>query len=168
MITPILVFAPLVLLLILAAGWDLASYTIPNIIPVATLVSFLVFAVTAGFSVQQYEMHALAALIGLVAGFVLFALGYIGGGDAKLFAAVAAWFGLHDLMQYVVIASLFGGALTLTLLAARRWPLPAPLASRNWIVRLHEPTAGIPYGVALSAGALAVLPYTEVFQSFVH
>jgi prepilin peptidase CpaA len=40
------------------------------------------------------------------------------------------------------------------------------LASREWIVRLHEPRAGIPYGVALAAGALAILPYTELFRSF--
>ncbi|MBV8799145.1 MAG: prepilin peptidase [Alphaproteobacteria bacterium] len=165
MITHILVFAPLAVLLVLAAGWDLASYTIPNFIPVATLASFAVFAVTSGYDLHLYEVHCLAALIALIAGFTLFAFGYIGGGDAKLFASVAAWLGLHDLMQYVVVASVFGGALTLFLLASRRWPLPAPLASRGWIVRLHEPTAGIPYGVALAAGGLAILPYTDVFRS---
>src|ERR1051326_4950513 len=167
MFTHLLVFAPLVVLLVLAAGWDLASYTIPNVISAITLAGFVVFAVTAGYTAQLYEMHALAAFIALAAGFVLFALGYIGGGDAKLFAAVAAWFGLHDLVPYVLAASVIGGGFTLALLAARRWPLPAALAGHGWIVRLHEPTAGIPYGVALAAGGLVILPYTEVFHSFI-
>ena len=35
-------------------------------------------------------LHLLAGFIGLAMGFTLFALGYIGGGDAKLFAAVRA------------------------------------------------------------------------------
>jgi prepilin peptidase CpaA len=166
MLSHVIIFAPLVILLALAAGWDLASYTIPNFIPVVILVSFGIFSIAAGYTVASYGTHALAALIGLIAGFALFALGFIGGGDAKLFAAVAAWFGLHDLLQYVLVASVFGGGLTLFLLAARQWPLPATLASRAWMMRLHEPRAGIPYGVALAAGAVAILPYTELFRSF--
>jgi len=165
MITHLLILAPLVVLLALAAGWDLASYTIPNFIPLTVLLGFAVFAANAGYPAILYGTHALAALIALTTGFALFALGYIGGGDAKLFAAIAAWFGLHDLFQYVLVASIFGGALTLVLLAGRRVPLPAALAGHSWIVRLHEPRAGIPYGVALAAGALAILPYTELFRS---
>jgi prepilin peptidase CpaA len=38
------------------------------------------------------------------------------------------------------------------------------LAAQPWIARLHEPRAGIPYGVALAAGAIAVLPYTNIFH----
>lgn len=165
MLNSLLILAPFVLLLLLAAGWDLASYTIPNFIPAAVVVAFLLFAVNAGYSVADYQSHLLAGLIALVSGFALFALSYIGGGDAKFFAGVAAWFGLHDLLPYVVTASLFGGALTLGLLALRRLPLPAALAGQSWIVRLHEPRAGIPYGVALAAGGIAVLPYTELFRA---
>jgi prepilin peptidase CpaA len=165
MLTHLIIFAPLLILLALAAGWDLASYTIPNFIPLIVLVSFGVFSIAAGYTAASYETHALAALIALVAGFACFALGFVGGGDAKLFAAVAAWFGLHDLFQYALVASVFGGALTLFLLAARQWPLPAALASRAWMMRLHEPRAGIPYGVALAAGAIAILPYTELFRN---
>jgi prepilin peptidase CpaA len=165
MLTALLVFAPLVVLLALAAGWDLASYTIPNFIPVAVLLAFVLFGLFSHQNAVFFEMHALATLIALLAGFVLFALGYIGGGDAKLFAAAAAWFGIHDLMAYVLVASLFGGALTLALLSIRRFPLPASLAGHTWIARLHEPRAGIPYGVALAAGAIGILPYTELFRA---
>ena len=90
-------------------------------------------------------------------GFTLFALGYIGGGDAKLFAAVALWLGPHDLLSYTLVATLLGGFLTLTLLGLRHLPLPAGLARQDWILKLHDNRSGIPYGVALAAGAFVVL-----------
>lgn len=165
MITSVLILAPFVVLLLLAAGWDLASYTIPNFISAALLLAFVIYAIDAGYTLSAYESHGLAALLALAAGFLLFALGYIGGGDAKLFASVAAWFGMHDLLPYILLASLFGGAFTLALLAVRRWPLPQALATHSWINRLHEPRGGIPYGVALSAAAIAILPHTELLRA---
>lgn len=160
-----LLFAPFVLLLLLAAGWDLASFTIPNFIPAILLIAFLVFAISVQMAPGVALSHAAAGGLGLLASFGLFALGYIGGGDAKLFACIAVWLGLNDLPEYVLIASLFGGGLTLVLLAMRRYPLPAFAAGREWIARLHAPSSGIPYGVALSAGALAVLQHTQIFQA---
>jgi prepilin peptidase CpaA len=109
-------------------------------------------------------LHFLAGFLGLCMGFALFAFGYIGGGDAKLFGAVTLWLGFHDLLPYALAASLFGGALTLMLLTLRQYPLPAGLARREWILRLHGAKAGIPYGVALAAGAFAILPQTEIFR----
>jgi prepilin peptidase CpaA len=165
MFMTVLALIPFVALLLIAAGWDLASYTIPNFISAATLVAFALFALSAGLTLGALGGHLLAGIIGLACAFVLFALGYIGGGDAKLFACIALWFGMHDLGEYVLVASLFGGALTILLLTARQWPLPAFLAARPWIAKLHEPRAGIPYGVALSAGAIAILPYTDIAHS---
>jgi prepilin peptidase CpaA len=108
--------------------------------------------------------HLLAGLVGLVLGFVLFALGWIGGGDAKLFAAMALWFGFNDMMAYAVVASICGGGLTLAIMMARQYPLPAILARQAWILRLHDAHSGIPYGVALAAGAFLLLPSTEIFH----
>jgi prepilin peptidase CpaA len=101
----------------------------------------------------------------LAVGFTLFAFGFIGGGDVKLFAAVALWLGFdRDLMNYMLIASLLGGALTLALLVLRQVPLPARLTGQSWLLRLHDQRAGIPYGVALAAGAFLILPQTEIFR----
>jgi prepilin peptidase CpaA len=33
-----------------------------------------------------------------------------------------------------------------------------------WIVTLHDARSGIPYGVALAAGAFILLPSTEIFR----
>jgi prepilin peptidase CpaA len=151
-------------LLALAAAWDLASYTIPNFLSLALIVAFAIFALLAGMPLASAGWHGLAGLIGLGAGFTLFALGYIGGGDAKLFAAVTLWLGFGNLLEFALIASLFGGGLALALISLRSVPLPAMLTGQSWIVRLHDRRAGIPYGVALAAGALVVLPHTEIFR----
>jgi len=151
-------------LLALAAGWDLASFTIPNALQGAIVAAFVVFVFACGLSPAAAGGHLLAGFLGLALGFTLFALGYIGGGDAKLFAVIVLWLGFHDLVAYALVASLMGGALTLILLAARRVPLPAILTKQAWLLRLHDERAGIPYGVALAAGAFFILPQTEIFR----
>jgi prepilin peptidase CpaA len=160
----LLVIVVLPALLALAAGWDLASFTIPNILPVALVAAFAVYIAATGFGPAVLGWHLLAGFLGLILGFTLFALGWIGGGDAKLFAAIALWFGFRDLAAYALTASLFGGALTLAILLLRRMPLPAVLVGQGWLLRLHDERSGIPYGVALAAGAFFVLPQTEIFR----
>lgn len=164
MIAEFLVLAGLPALLLAAAGWDLASYTIPNVLQGLMLGAFVAFAVAAGMPLGSLGLHVLAGALALVIGFTLFAFGVIGGGDAKLFAAAALWFGLRDLMGFALYASVFGGLLTLGLLSFRKIPLPGVLSRQGWILRLHEERGGIPYGAALAAGAFAVLPYTDVFR----
>lgn len=150
--------------LVAAAGWDLATYTIPNPIQVILLLSFFLFVILSHMTLTVFTAHLAAGFVGLAFGFALFARGYIGGGDAKLFACVALWFGLTDMLSYALVASVFGGALTVALLFFRKIPLPAALVRQDWLMRLHDEKAGIPYGVALAAGSFAILPYTDVFR----
>jgi prepilin peptidase CpaA len=164
MVAETLVLVALPLLLAAAAGWDLASFTIPNFLTAALLGVFVLFALAAGLTLTAIGWHLLAGLLGLFVGFTLFALGYIGGGDAKLFAGVALWLGFKDLAPYALLASVFGGALTLGLMLLRQCPLPAGLERQAWIVNLHDARSGIPYGVALAAGAFILLPSTEIFR----
>ena len=164
MIAEILVVVALPALLAAAAGWDLASFTIPNFINIAVIAVFPLFALAAGLPLNAIGFHLLAGFAGLAIGFSLFALGYIGGGDAKLFAGIALWLGFADLMPYALLASVFGGFLTLALLIVRQWPLPHTLARQPWILKLHDTRSGVPYGVALAAGAFILLPYTEIFR----
>jgi prepilin peptidase CpaA len=92
--------------------------------------------------------------------FGLFAMGWIGGGDAKLFATTTLWLGPQILLTYSLTTALIGGALTLTLLAWRNLPLPASFAGQGWLVRLHDAKQGIPYGIALAAAGLLAYPDT--------
>ena len=165
MISHALVLFVLPALLLAAAAWDLASFTIPNFLQAGLLAAFAMLLAVHPIGAGAFGMHLLAGFIGLVAGFTLFSLGYIGGGDAKLFACTALWFGMNDILSYSLVASVFGGALTLGLLAMRNLPLPAPLASQNWLARLHDEREGIPYGAALAAGAFFILSQSEIFRA---
>jgi len=164
MFAEILVLVALPFLLAVAAGWDIASFTIPNFLNLALLAAFAAFAIVAGLSFSTVGWHLLAGVLALAVGFTLFALGHIGGGDAKLFAAVVLWLGLKDSLPYALVASLFGGVLALGLTLLRSWPLPVFLARQRWVLKLHDKQAGIPYGVALAAGAFILLPSTEIFR----
>ena len=164
MLAMLLVIVLLPALLALAAAWDVASFTIPNFIPAALIGGFLVFVALAHLPLSAVGWHALAAAIGLAAGFALFAGGLIGGGDAKFFAAALAWLGLANVLEYVLVASLFGGALALLMLGFRRLPLPESLSRQSWLARLQG-HGGIPYGVALALAAIVILPHTDVFRA---
>ena len=92
--------------------------------------------------------------------FACFAFGWIGGGDAKFAAAIILWLGPAGAMEFLIYAGLFGGLLTIVLLSFRGRLLPAFALRQDWLLRLHDPKAGVPYGVALSAAALVVYPNT--------
>jgi prepilin peptidase CpaA len=147
-------------LMAFAASSDLLTMTISNKLSLALTGAFFVLAVATGMSPAVIGWHLVAAAIVLVVSFGFFTQGWIGGGDAKLAAATALWFGFDHLLDYLLYASLFGGALTLLILQFRKLPLPAPLARQVWIQRLHETEGGIPYGIALAAAALAIYPKT--------
>ncbi len=144
-----------------AASSDLFTMTIANRISIILVAGFVVLGVMAGMSPGDMLWHAGAGGTVLVVTFVLFSCGWIGGGDAKLAAATALWLGFDHLIEYLLYASLLGGALTLLLIQFRALPLPARLAGHEWIDRLHRKGGGIPYGIALAAAALVVYPHTE-------
>jgi prepilin peptidase CpaA len=148
-------------LMAFAAASDLFTMTISNRVSLALAAGFLVLAVASGMAVPDILMHLAAGATVLVAAFACFAFGWIGGGDAKVAAAAALWFGFAHLLDYLLYASLFGGALTLLLLQFRQWPLPYALASQTWLLKLHAKDSGIPYGIALAIGALVVYSDSE-------
>lgn len=143
-----------------AAASDLVSMTISNKVSLALMAGFMVFAVAIGIPWPVIAMHWLMFVIVLAVGFALFAFGAIGGGDAKLAAATALWFGFQHTLEYVVVAAFFGGILTLLILSMRGSPLPERIGNVGWIARLHRADQGVPYGIALSAAALTVYPKT--------
>lgn len=74
----------------------------------------------------------------------VFALGWMGGGDVKLIAALALWFPAARFLDMVVVMSLVGGAITILLLIEHQ-------------LRKNEATIEIPYGVAIAIAALLVM-----------
>ena len=148
-------------LMAFAAASDLFTMTISNRVSLALVAGFVVLALFGGMGSSDVFSHVGAGATVLAAAFGCFAMGWIGGGDAKLAATVALWFGFAELMNYLLYASLFGGALTLLLLQFRQWPLPYALTSQAWLMKLHAKDSGIPYGIALAIGALMIYPETE-------
>lgn len=147
-------------LMAFAASSDLFTMTISNRLSLALASGFLLLAIVTGMSLSAIGMHLAAASLVLVIAFGFFSQGWVGGGDAKLVAATALWFGFDYLLDYMIYAALFGGVLTLILLQFRRLPLPESLARQKWIERLHNAGSGVPYGIALAAAALVVYPKT--------
>jgi prepilin peptidase CpaA len=144
----------------LAAATDLFTMTVPNRIALVLVAGFLVAAPLVGLGWPEIGLHFGLALAALVVTFTLFSFAWIGGGDAKLFVATCLWVGPAALLSYSVFSALIGGALTLALLFWRGVPLPEMLISQNWLVRLHDPKEGVPYGNALAAAGLLVYPQT--------
>jgi prepilin peptidase CpaA len=148
-------------LMAFAAASDLFTMTISNRISLALAAGFLLLAAASGMGFHEILMHIGAGATVLTVAFACFAMGWIGGGDAKIAAGAALWFGFGYLLNYLLYASLFGGALTLLLLQFRQWPLPYALAGQTWLLRLHAKESGIPYGIALAIGALTIYPETD-------
>jgi prepilin peptidase CpaA len=146
----------------LAIAWaaisDLTTMTIPNKISLVLVIAFLALAPATGMGWQDIGLHLAAAAIVLAVSFTFFACGWIGGGDAKFCAAVALWIGWGSLLEYLVMATLLGGALTLIILSYRRAVLPAFVTRQPWLMRLHDEKSGVPYGVALAAASLWTYP----------
>jgi prepilin peptidase CpaA len=157
-ITRLLLFPAL---MAFAATSDLLTMTIPNRVSLALAAGFLILASMGGMGLSDILAHIGAGATVLVVAFGCFAMGWIGGGDAKVAAAAALWFGFPELMNYLLWASMFGGGLTVLLIQFRRWPLPYSLTGQDWLVRLHAKDSGIPYGIALAIGALMIYPETE-------
>jgi prepilin peptidase CpaA len=147
-----------------AAAMDIFTMTIPNRISVVLVLSFFPLALLAGLDLSQIAAHVGAGFLLLAVGFVLFVGGWFGGGDAKLMAAVALWVGMDAVLPYLLCVALAGGFIATVFGSVRSVPLPTILLGESWALRLHRQDGGIPYGIALAAGALLVFPQTVWFE----
>lgn len=148
-----------------AAFSDLFTMTIPNRVSLLLIAAFVALALLTGMPLKTFGLHIGAGLVVLTVTFTMFALGWIGGGDAKLAAAIGLWCGFGVLLDYLLIASVLGGLLTLVILYWRTSNLPGFALKVMWIFRLHHHKTGIPYGIALAAAGLIVYPETEIWRA---
>jgi prepilin peptidase CpaA len=155
------------ILAIMAALKDLTSYTIPNWISLALAGAFAVTAVATGLPAPTAGVHVAAGLIALLAGMGLFAIGWIGAGDAKLLAACCLWFGWPGARDFLLDTALAGGGFALFLIAARNQMVRAFVPFPGWAGRLTTPGEPAPYGVAIALGALIAFPSSQ-WLSFLH
>ncbi|MFN3745142.1 MAG: prepilin peptidase [Hyphomicrobiaceae bacterium] len=148
-----------------AGAMDLLTMTIPNRVSIVLVAAFAVAAAVMGIGWWALASHVGAGLLMLAIGIGMFALGWLGGGDAKLLAATALWLGFDHLLPYLLLTAVAGGALALAILFYRRMLPPLWLTRQNWAMNLHGAKAGIPYGIALAAAGLHIFPSTAWFMS---
>lgn len=151
-------------LMAFAASSDLLTMRISNKLVLVLTAGFFVVAISVNLPLQQFAMHVLCALIVLAVAFGLFALRWIGGGDAKLAAATTLWLGFGMTLPYLAYAALLGGVLTILILVVRGIPLNPVLARVGWLARLHNKRSGIPYGIALAAAGIMVYSNSAIFE----
>lgn len=153
---PAMVQAAFTAVLVWAMASDLIRLEIPDGVHVAILALFGCASFQTGIGWADILWHLVTAATLFLGGAMLFALGIWGGGDVKLAAVVGLWLGMSNVLSWLLLVSLFGGVLALLILILRavdrRLAIPA-------VIRL-EPvrTGGVPYGVALAAAAMVMLP----------
>ena len=147
-----------------AAVSDMVTMTIANRASLLLIVSFFVLAPLTGMPIAMMGNHLLAFATVLAVCFALFALGVMGGGDAKLMASTGLWFGFNlDLMAYLLFASALGGVLTIAILNYRGSSNMTVLAGRvDFMRRMADPKEKIPYGIALGTAGLLLYPDTPL------
>lgn len=136
---------------------DVRRFRIPNI---ANGLLLLLFLPTALLLPQEVDWlsHGGAAFAVFVVTAGFFLLGWFGGGDVKMFTALALWSGFSHLLEMLFLVSLAGGALAVTAILLRRLaPRFCPTTDTPHEIvwpRFLNKGQKIPYGAAISVGAL--------------
>jgi prepilin peptidase CpaA len=158
-----LIFVVFPFCMVYAAISDMVSMTIANRVSVILVVVFAIAAPLTGMDWATYGWHFAAGGIVLAVTFGMFAIGAMGGGDAKLLSATAIWMGLSiELLQYLVLGAVIGGVLSLFVIIYRRSPLSTFTGHNMFLRHFADQKVGVPYGVALGAAGLLVFPSTPL------
>ncbi|HLF59064.1 MAG TPA: prepilin peptidase [Alphaproteobacteria bacterium] len=143
-------------LLAWAAVSDFRTYLIPNSVSISVAVLYPAHVLASPLPVD-WPGALIVAVLMLAAGFVLFALRYAGGGDAKLLAAASLWAGPDQILAFLLLTTLAGGMLALVtgnyLRFMRPWPDGALAPDEAAAVKLQT---SVPYGIAVALGGLWV------------
>lgn len=158
-----LIFVVFPFCMVFAALSDMLSMTIANRVSLLLVVVFAVVAPLTGMDWEAYGWHFAAGALVLAITFGMFALGGMGGGDAKLMSATAVWMGFSfHLMEYLVATAFIGGLLTVGILLYRRSPLAVYTGHNLFLRHFADARGGIPYGIALGIGGLVSYPGTPL------
>jgi prepilin peptidase CpaA len=155
----VVVLVGFVLLMTCAAVSDVRSYTIPNALVIAVCLLFLLAILLTGMPVKLAVSHLLAGMVLFLCGFALYSAGVIGGGDAKLLAAVALWMGWSELPPFLFYTAIAGGLVAVGMVIWEVFRTHFEITGTTSLYkRLASLKPNLPYGVAIAAGACATLP----------
>jgi len=141
-----------------AAFEDFRRLVIPNLLPIILVVLWPVYFAASPSLYGALAAIGCAAAVFLI-GAVLFARGWLGGGDVKLLAAATLWAGPAGTPTLLMLTGALGGVLALFLLM----PLGTQIAASARLMLgqppLYSPrgmATPVPYGVAIAGAALIV------------
>ncbi|MFZ5789206.1 MAG: A24 family peptidase [Pseudomonadota bacterium] len=142
-----------------AAAQDMLWLKLPNRLTLALLLLYPAHVI-ASVAPVDWPMALVAAAVALVVGFFFFTMGWIGGGDAKLFAVGTLWAGPALFPEFLMATTLSGGVIALSMLVRRRFPThlaaaTGPHATDSPALDLR-PQKDVPYGAAIGFGGLTV------------
>ncbi len=150
----LLIFALFPALMIGAGVGDWLTMKIPNWLNGVIGAAFFGAAFYAGMPLEMIGWHLAAGAIVLIAGFALFAFGFIGGGDAKLLAVAALWLGMAQLVEFLVHMTLAGGVLAIVMKFWWWVRLESELRGFERLKSMVKSSIELPYGIAIAVGAL--------------
>jgi prepilin peptidase CpaA len=142
-----------------AALSDLRSFRIANVFPAIIILLFAVMHGLSGFSGALWA-NLLHFLLALAVGMALFGRGWVGGGDAKLYAAAALWFNWKGAAALIFLTGVAGALLALLFVSMRMAGLRKNVPKED---------RRIPYGVAIAAGAILAAAWSgwdAIFPAF--
>lgn len=135
-----------------ASFTDIKERKIRNVAVLCVLGLFVPWAFMVG-SLHEVLLALAAGAVALIVGFAVFSAGWMGAGDAKLFAATALFAGWRHLFDFTVLITLAGGMIALFSLISRPREAIALVASGG----KSDAGRGIPYGVAIAVGSAVLL-----------
>jgi len=139
--------ASLALLAVVGTWLDVAQRRLPNWLCLVTAAAgLLLTGLQSGVSEAGYGI--LHGILALAIGMLLFRLGWVGGGDAKFYPAIAIWFNISEAANLAFAIGLSGLVLVLGWFGWRQfWRNDKPTGARKF--------GSVPYGVAIGVGAVA-------------
>ena len=151
-------------LCLFAALIDIETLTIPNWLNGWLAFLFVPTAIVAMPGWDVVGLQALVGVIAFIASVALFFLGVYGGGDAKFIPAVLLWVGPAGVAPFLVATAMAGGVLTILIVIMRA--LMPQGVTPGFGVATFEDRKGIPYGVAIAAGAFYAAPASPLLTDF--
>jgi prepilin peptidase CpaA len=151
-----------ILLLLYVAAVDIATRLIQN----GICLTLALLGTVSQFAGSSHILESLiAATILFLLLLVVYARGWMGGGDLKLMVALAIGLPLAGLMQMLTITALAGVVLAAMHLMMRSLPTPRPAPAGSSLLRRvytverwrNVRRAPLPYGAAIACGGIWAL-----------
>lgn len=144
-------------LFILGGIFDVLTTRIPDGISISLVVAFVFYAIFQNYDLNTFGLHFGVAVLVFLSGFVMFSLGWMGGGDGKLAAAGALWFGPNLVLPFVLLSFMLGGIMVMAMIGLRSIPLPQWVHRQSWLMQWVSGQNGFPFGFAMAISVLAIV-----------